>query len=45
MAEQEDKRGKSSDRRGNDHRIASEPDYTGRERRKGDRRLHERRNT
>jgi hypothetical protein len=45
MADQEDKRGNGNDRRGTDRRVAADPTFTGPERRKGDRRLHERRNT
>jgi hypothetical protein len=45
MADQEDKRGKTGERRANDRRIASDAAYAGPDRRKGDRRLHERRST
>jgi len=45
MADEQDKRGKGGDRRSNDRRVATEPGYSGPDRRKGERRLHERRNT
>ncbi len=45
MADKEDKRSKGEDQRGNYRRITPDTGYTGPERRKGDRRVHERRNT
>ena len=43
MADQQDKRASDNNRRGNDRRVTRDANYTGPERRKGDRRLYERR--
>ncbi len=42
MADRQDKRLSDKNRRGNDRRVINDANYTGPERRKGDRRLHER---
>lgn len=45
MADEQDKRGNGGERRDADRRVGNEPGYTGPERRKGERRLYERRRT
>ncbi len=43
MADQQDKRASDNNRRDNDRRVKPDVNYSGPERRKGERRLHERR--
>jgi hypothetical protein len=42
MTDQQDKKASDNNRRGNDRRVTRDTNYTGPERRKGERRLHER---